>query len=94
MPWEEVYRAVSNGSNPVFRVNLATAVRFKIVGIKTKRHKLVVGTNVEVNDSGEKVEKKGIKLKSGAPEQKCYCARVVVALLLVLTNSLVLLSVI
>jgi hypothetical protein len=42
---------------------------------------LVVAANVEVNDQGVKVNKKGIKLKSGAPE-KGYCGRAQVGVLL------------
>ncbi|KAI6687430.1 hypothetical protein NL676_024258 [Syzygium grande] len=50
----------------VFRVDLATAVRFKIMLWKTKRHKLMVGANVTLDAQGAKDHKKGIKLKSGA----------------------------
>uniref|UniRef100_A0A5B6YRC5 Late embryogenesis abundant protein LEA-2 subgroup domain-containing protein n=1 Tax=Davidia involucrata TaxID=16924 RepID=A0A5B6YRC5_DAVIN len=71
VPWE----AASNGT-AVFRVDLATAVRFKIIAWKTKKHKLVVGAQVEVNSFGKKVMKKGIRLKSGAPELGCYRAPV------------------
>ncbi|XP_057464988.1 protein NDR1-like [Actinidia eriantha] len=71
VPWE----AILNGSAASFRVDLATAVRFKIMAWKTKKHKLVVGADVEVNDHGQKVYKKGIRLRSGAPERGCYRAR-------------------
>ncbi|XP_052177901.1 protein NDR1-like isoform X1 [Diospyros lotus] len=66
MPWE----AVRNRSGVVFRVDLATRVRFRIMFWKTKRHSLVVGADVNVSDSGEKVKRKGIRLRSGAPEPR------------------------
>lgn len=75
-----------------FRVDLKTAVRFKIMGFKTKRHKMVVGAQVEVNDSGQKAKKKGIKLKSGAPEFQRYRERVLL-FLVVFSSTLVLLSI-
>lgn len=74
VPWTAARKAVSNGS-AVFRVDLATAVRFKVMVWKTKRDKLVVGADVEVNDLGKKVKKKGVRLRSGAPERERYPAR-------------------
>lgn len=74
VPWTAARKAVSNGS-AVFRVDLATAVRFKVMVWKTKRDKLVVGADVEVNDLGKKVKKKGVRLRSGAPERERYHAR-------------------
>ncbi|XP_058219984.1 protein NDR1-like [Rhododendron vialii] len=68
VPWGEVFGAVSNGSMPVFRVGLVTSFRFKVLSRKTKEHKLAVGADVAVNDSGEKDNQKGVRLKSGAPE--------------------------
>ncbi|KAL7218069.1 hypothetical protein ACSBR2_011357 [Camellia fascicularis] len=73
VPWKKVVAA--ENLSTVFRVDLVTAVRFKILAWKTKKHRLVVGADVEVNDSGEKVYKKGIRLRSGAPERRCYRAR-------------------
>lgn len=73
VPWKEVVAA--ENVSTVFRVDLVTAVRFKILAWKTKKHRLVVGADVGVNDSGEKVYKKGIRLRSGAPERRCYRAR-------------------
>ncbi|CAK9182914.1 unnamed protein product, partial [Ilex paraguariensis] len=75
VPWDEVFRGVSNGSVAVFRVDLATTVRFKVISWKTKRHKLDLKGNVKVDDSGKKVETKGIKLKNGGQELGCYLAR-------------------
>lgn len=60
-------KAVSNQTT-VFWVDLASAVRFKIALWKTKRHKLEVGSSVNINDLGKKVNRKGIKLKSGSSE--------------------------
>jgi hypothetical protein len=69
-----VTKAAYPNGTAYFRVDLATAVRFKIMAWKTKRHKLMVGADVEVTDQGNgKVYKKGIKLKSGAPQNKPYC---------------------
>lgn len=72
--WTVVRHSISINKNTPFRVDLATAVRYKIMGWKTKRHKLKVGANVEVNDQGTKVKKKGIKL-SGASQLGycCFC---------------------
>lgn len=72
VPWGAVYNVVSNGSSVVFRVDLRTKVRYRILFFNTKRHGLVVGANVDVNSSGEKVAKKGIKLKSLAPRKQGY----------------------
>lgn len=50
-------------------MELATAVRFKIIFWKTKRHRLVVGADLQVNDQGSLVKRKknkGIKLSSQA----------------------------
>ncbi|PON61458.1 Disease resistance protein [Parasponia andersonii] len=60
--WTEVRGLLSTSKTVFFRVDLATAVRFKIMAWNTKRHKLMVGANVEVNDLGVKVQKKGVKL--------------------------------
>ncbi|XP_074348826.1 protein NDR1-like [Apium graveolens] len=75
-----------------FRVDLETAVRFKIMGFKTKRHKIVVWAQVDVNESGQKANKKGIKLKSGAPEFQRYRERGLL-FLVVFSTTLVLLSI-
>ncbi|XP_021899273.1 protein NDR1-like isoform X2 [Carica papaya] len=67
--WRAVSRAVWPNSTAVFRVDLATQVRFKIIFWKTKRQKIMVGADVVVNDTGtfdHKANKKGIRLKSGA----------------------------
>ncbi|KAF8023887.1 hypothetical protein BT93_F1163 [Corymbia citriodora subsp. variegata] len=60
--WTDV---VAKHESLVFRVDLATAVRFKIGVWKTKRYKFKVGANVTLNDEGAKNTKKDIKLKSG-----------------------------
>ncbi|WOH04223.1 hypothetical protein DCAR_0623632 [Daucus carota subsp. sativus] len=79
-------------SGSVFRVDLETKVRFKIMGFKTKRHRIAVWAQVEVNDNGQKKKKKGIKLKSGAPEFQRYRARGLL-FLVVFSSTLVLLSI-
>ncbi|XP_068311952.1 protein NDR1-like [Pyrus communis] len=65
--WTAVSSGVHRNGSVSFRVDLATAVRFKIMFWKTKRHRLNVGADVLVNDSGGKVNKKDIKL-SAAPD--------------------------
>lgn len=69
-----VSRAVFANGSAVFRVDLVTAVRFKIIAWKTKRHKIAVGADVEVNVNGTKVNKKNIKLSSsGSNNVSYYC---------------------
>lgn len=68
LPWAEALDAVANGSAVSFRVRLATSVKFKIVFWYTKRHRLEVAGDVQVNATGNKVNKKNVKLKSEAPE--------------------------
>lgn len=76
LPWAAALDAVSNGSTVSFRVRLATRVKSKIMFWYTKRHRLEVGADVVVNDSGKKVNKKNIKLKSGAPNPVTHWVRV------------------
>ncbi|GFP89988.1 protein ndr1 [Phtheirospermum japonicum] len=76
VPWEAAIDAASNGSTAYFRVDLATRVRYKIMFWHTKRESLVVGRELEVGSSGEKVKKKGIKLRSKSPELGCHWVRV------------------
>jgi hypothetical protein len=68
--------AFPNGS-AVFRVDMATAVRFRIMFWKTKKHRLMLGASVGVDDQGggNFNKKKGIRLKSGAPEHGGCCAQ-------------------
>lgn len=73
--WTAATRAVSINGSTVFRVDLATRVRFKIIFWNTKRHKLSVGADVVVNKMGEKDKKKGIKL-SGGPQLGRFPLRV------------------
>lgn len=63
-------RDFANGS-AFFRVDMATKLRFRIMFWKTKRHKLTLWTSVEVDSQGaipKDHQKKGFRLKSGAPE--------------------------
>ncbi|XP_010545550.1 PREDICTED: protein NDR1-like [Tarenaya hassleriana] len=83
---EAVLRAVLPNGSAVFRVDLDTEVRYKIVFWKTKRHKIQVGADVEVNDQGEKAKKKkGVKMrKSSSSRGSCLCVSVVVLIDLLL----------
>ncbi|KAL5978233.1 hypothetical protein ACLOJK_029350 [Asimina triloba] len=65
--WENVTRAVSEENRTVFRVDLETRVRYKIVGVKTVRHRLRLHADVEVNEQGKKSKRKGVKFHSTAP---------------------------
>ncbi|KAI3459774.1 hypothetical protein Pfo_016437 [Paulownia fortunei] len=68
VPWvEAAMRALSSGSTPDFRVGLVTKVKFNNYLWYSKKKRIVVGGMVEVDDSGRKVEKKHVKLRSGAP---------------------------
>ncbi|CAG7882873.1 hypothetical protein BRARA_C03798 [Brassica rapa] len=60
---QTVLRAVLPNGSAVFRMDLKTQVRFKIVFWKTKRYGVEVGADVEVNGNGVKANKKGIKMK-------------------------------
>ncbi|XP_047181207.1 protein NDR1-like [Vigna umbellata] len=69
----------------VYRVDFTTAIKYKIVWWYTKRHLLWGGVNVEMNDSGLKVNRKPVRLggknpeviPSSAPESRgCYRALV------------------
>ena len=73
VPWAE---ARDNGT-VWFSMEMQTKVRYKIMFWKTKHEKIAVGAPVEVNaTNGNKIHKKGIKLKSGAPERWGYRAPV------------------
>ena len=67
---------VSENATAVFRVELATAVRYKHILWKSKRHRLVVAAEVQVNDRGSLVKlkgNKGIKMSSGAAKiEDCF----------------------
>ncbi|CAA2994128.1 NDR1-like [Olea europaea subsp. europaea] len=71
VPWFDAVNAVSNGSTVVFRLELATKVKFKEWFFMSKKRNLAVSATVEINNSGKKVQKKAIKLTSGiqAPAQ-------------------------
>ncbi|KAF8414083.1 hypothetical protein HHK36_002082 [Tetracentron sinense] len=71
VPWESALKELSNAT-VIFRLDLATAVRYKIMASKTKRHKMTVGGEVEVDEGGKKAKKKGLKLKSEAPARVSY----------------------
>ncbi|XP_057766503.1 protein NDR1-like isoform X2 [Salvia miltiorrhiza] len=54
LPWAMALDAVSNGSAVSFRVRLATRVNFKIIFWYTKRYRLEVAGDVQVNATGNK----------------------------------------
>ncbi|KAK4344025.1 hypothetical protein RND71_037119 [Anisodus tanguticus] len=63
LPWDAALEKVSNGSNVVFRVDVATRVRYKVIFWYSKRHNLTVeNKTVEVDGSG----------KSSAQQLHCY----------------------
>ncbi|GKV41162.1 hypothetical protein SLEP1_g48730 [Rubroshorea leprosula] len=74
----------------VFRIDLVTAVRFKVMFLRSKRRKIMVGAEVVVDGNGSMVlpkKKKDIPLSSMAPKQGC-CSLV----LLILVNFLALIN--
>ncbi|MBA0820390.1 hypothetical protein Gohar_022191 [Gossypium harknessii] len=66
-------RAVSENGTGVFRVDMATAVKFKTLYGYSKRHQIRIGADVVVNASGVKVDRKGIRLRSMAPKMGNSC---------------------
>ncbi|KAL8166932.1 hypothetical protein V2J09_008431 [Rumex salicifolius] len=68
--------AVGVNGSAVFRVDLTTAVRYKVVFWKMKRKRLVLGAELAVNGQGKLVRgKKGVRLTSGAGlGTRCYRA--------------------
>ncbi|KAG8369837.1 hypothetical protein BUALT_Bualt14G0055200 [Buddleja alternifolia] len=66
VPWLDAFGAVSNGSTVVFSVELAAKVKLKRFFWYDNEREVMLGGNVEVDGNGEKVYKKGIKLKSTA----------------------------
>ncbi|XP_022716947.1 protein NDR1-like [Durio zibethinus] len=66
-------KAVAENGTGIFRVDVATSVKFKIMFWYTKKHKIRVGADVMVNASGVKVNPKRIKLKSMAPKMGSFC---------------------
>lgn len=67
VPWAAAQEAVSNGTAR-FKVRLATRVKFKILFWYTQRHGMEVNGEIPVDSTGNKVNKKNVKLKSGAPD--------------------------
>ncbi|KAL1537742.1 protein NDR1-like [Salvia divinorum] len=74
LPWAEARDAVSGGSAVGFRVRVATRVKFKIMFWYTKRQRLEVAGDVQVDATGGKVNKKGVKLKSAAEVRRRWVA--------------------
>lgn len=74
--WTAVSNATYSNGTVHFRVDLVTAVRFKIMFWRTKRHGLRVGADVVVNDSGGYVNPKNkndIKLSAAPDHQMIKC---------------------
>ncbi|XP_031250116.1 protein NDR1-like [Pistacia vera] len=71
-------RVVFSDGTAIFRVDLATAVRFKIMAWKTKRHRIRVGADVMVNDHGT-FNEKNIKLSQATMSVR-FCREVGVLL--------------
>ncbi|TXG67387.1 hypothetical protein EZV62_008662 [Acer yangbiense] len=68
---QAVIKAVLNNYTAAeFRVDMTTAVRFKIMAWKTKRHKIRVGGNVKVNDHGSREGKKNKLTSMAAPKKE------------------------
>ncbi|KAK8542686.1 hypothetical protein V6N13_136757 [Hibiscus sabdariffa] len=67
------FRAVSENGTGYFRVDMATAVKFKTIYGYSKRHRIRVGADVVVNASGVKVDPKGIRLRSMTPKMGNSC---------------------
>ncbi|XP_047956024.1 protein NDR1-like [Salvia hispanica] len=86
VPWAEARDAISAGGEGVgFRVRVATRVKFKIMFWYTKRERLEVAGDVQVDATGGKVGKKGVKLKSAAAEvRRGWVAVVIFGLYVVL----------
>ncbi|KAJ6670177.1 hypothetical protein OIU85_009362 [Salix viminalis] len=86
---EVVIQAIPvNGSAAFFRVDLATSVRYKILMFKTKRDKIKVGVNFEVNGTAIKVSRKDLKLKSTANKIRSYYGQMGVLLVEFLVSGL------
>ncbi|KAE8706542.1 Multidrug/pheromone exporter, MDR family, ABC transporter family [Hibiscus syriacus] len=75
-----VLPATSENGTGVFRVQMATAVKFRTIYGYSKRHRIRVGADVVVNASGVKVDPKGIRLRSMAPKMTGSSFAVLVAL--------------
>ncbi|XP_042518581.1 protein NDR1-like [Macadamia integrifolia] len=89
IPWGAAARTVSSNGTVGFRVDLATAVRYKVFGWKTGRRQMKVHGDVSVDNLGKQTYKKQIKLRSAAPNRDSHRPRFwgVMALLFVLLSS-------
>lgn len=64
--WEDIPKNMSSPSGVVFRVDLATVVRFKdyISGVKSKKLEIMAWAKVKVDPApGKEISKEGIELK-------------------------------
>ncbi|XP_062018206.1 protein NDR1-like [Rosa rugosa] len=78
--WTAVNGSVYPNGSTHLRVDLETRVRFKIIFWRTKRHRLMVGADVEVNASGTKVNKKDVKLSAADHQLASYSGQLWVLL--------------
>ncbi|KAI3899974.1 hypothetical protein MKW92_040465 [Papaver armeniacum] len=62
--WKDV--KTNGSSTKMFRVDLDTRVRYKIMLSRTKRHRMRLGVNVTVNDEGAKSVDRGLRFSSAA----------------------------
>ncbi|KAK9155854.1 hypothetical protein Sjap_003334 [Stephania japonica] len=83
VPWEAARREAAAGGGTVFRVGVATLLRYRIVFWKTRRYGMSVAGNVTVNASGLKSTEDGVKLSSSSPTLLCGLSRVGVVVLVV-----------
>ncbi|CAN1147008.1 Protein NDR1 [Linum perenne] len=56
--------SLRGGTAGGFRVEMETRVRYKLIFFKTKRHRIDVGADFEVNGEGNKVSSNDVRLKS------------------------------
>ncbi|KAK9151899.1 hypothetical protein Syun_010208 [Stephania yunnanensis] len=78
--------AAGGGGGAVFRVGVATAVRYRIVFWKTMRYGISLAGNVTVNDLGVKSTDDGVKLSSSS--SSLHMGVVVMVVMGVFVNSL------
>ncbi|KAL8031459.1 hypothetical protein ABFX02_13G026400 [Erythranthe guttata] len=62
LPWDDAFMKVSGGSVVDIRVELATTVKLRRCGRYLEREAMVVKANVRLDGSGEKVNKKTVRL--------------------------------
>ncbi|CAI9088495.1 OLC1v1022831C1 [Oldenlandia corymbosa var. corymbosa] len=88
VPWEAASANVSNGSTVTFRVGLSTRATYESCsddgGCSYHTYALVQGADIDVDGSGRKVDKQGIRLQSAAAAPQHTCRPVFLGLPVVL----------